>query len=157
MGLRRFIKCMWSVFLLVNMFRYWIIINWFQACTPIFCYGEWNFFFTVVVNPFTRELNIYYNLFITLLLGSKAETVSLKTTVISKQKCIDNTKRWWPFFYIIYTLLGSIFKPCYIQNCVLTNSVIKGFLCILDRLACPLYRFPLRCKLWPCCVFCGVA
>ena len=31
----------------------------------------------------------------------------------------------WSFFNIIYTFLGSIFEPCYIQNCVITNCVIQ--------------------------------
>ena len=30
----------------------------------------------------------------------------------------------------ISTFFGSIFKRCYIQNCVITNSVIKRFVCI---------------------------
>ena len=29
------------------------------------------------------------------------------------------------FFNIVYTLLRSIFEPCYIQNCVITNCVIE--------------------------------
>ena len=35
----------------------------------------------------------------------------------------------WSFFYIIYTFLGSMFKPCCIQNRVITNSVIKSLWC----------------------------
>ena len=34
-------------------------------------------------------------------------------------------------FNIIYTFLGSIFEPCYIQNRVITNHVIKRLKCIL--------------------------
>ena len=37
---------------------------------------------------------------------------------------------FYPFFNIIYTFLGSIFEPCYIQNRVITNHVIKSLLCI---------------------------
>ena len=36
----------------------------------------------------------------------------------------------WSFFYIIYTFLGSIFEPCYIQNRVITNHVIKRLCCV---------------------------
>ena len=35
----------------------------------------------------------------------------------------------WSFFNIIYTFLGSIFEPCYIQNCVIMNHVIKRLKC----------------------------
>ena len=38
----------------------------------------------------------------------------------------------WSFFNIIYTFLGSIFEPCYIQNRVITNRVIKRLWCIQD-------------------------
>ena len=31
--------------------------------------------------------------------------------------------------YIIYTFLGSIVEPCYIQNSVITNRVIKRLMC----------------------------
>ena len=34
------------------------------------------------------------------------------------------------FFNIIYTCLGSIFEPYYIQNCVITSRVIKRLQCI---------------------------
>ena len=37
----------------------------------------------------------------------------------------------WSFFNILYKFLGSIFEPCYIQNCVITNHVIKRLKCIL--------------------------
>ena len=30
-------------------------------------------------------------------------------------------------FNIIYTFLGSIFELCYIQNCVITNRIIKRY------------------------------
>ena len=33
-------------------------------------------------------------------------------------------------FSIIYTFLGSIFEPCYIQNRVITNHIIKRLKCI---------------------------
>ena len=36
------------------------------------------------------------------------------------------------FFNIIYTFLGSIFEPCYIQNRVITNHIIKRLWCILS-------------------------
>ena len=36
----------------------------------------------------------------------------------------------WSFFNIIYTVLVSIFEPCYIQNSVITNRVIKRLECI---------------------------
>ena len=42
----------------------------------------------------------------------------------------------WSFFNIIYTFLGSIFEPCYFQNRVITNHVIK-------RLQCTFYTFSL--------------
>ena len=35
----------------------------------------------------------------------------------------------WSFFNIIYTFLGSIFEPFYIQNHVITNCVIKRLKC----------------------------
>ena len=35
------------------------------------------------------------------------------------------------FFNIIYTFFGSIFEPCYIQNSVITNHVIKRLECML--------------------------
>ena len=35
----------------------------------------------------------------------------------------------WSFFNIIYTFLGSIFEPCYIQNRVITNLVINRLKC----------------------------
>ena len=38
----------------------------------------------------------------------------------------------WSFFNIIYTFLGSIFEPCYIQNRVITNRVIKRLKCIME-------------------------
>ena len=40
----------------------------------------------------------------------------------------------WSFFYIIYTFLGSIFKPCYIQNSVVTNSVVTNS--VIKRFVC---------------------
>ena len=36
----------------------------------------------------------------------------------------------WSFLNIIYTFLGSIFEPCYIQNLVITNRVIQRLKCI---------------------------
>ena len=36
----------------------------------------------------------------------------------------------WSFFNIIYTFLGSILEPCYIQNHVITDRVIKRLKCI---------------------------
>ena len=35
----------------------------------------------------------------------------------------------WSFFNIIYSFLGSMFEPCYIQNRVITNHVIKRLKC----------------------------
>ena len=35
----------------------------------------------------------------------------------------------WSFFNIIYTFLGSILEPCYIQNHVIMNRVIKRLKC----------------------------
>ena len=37
----------------------------------------------------------------------------------------------WSFFNIIYTFLVSIFEPCFIQNRVITNHVIKRLKCML--------------------------
>ena len=53
-----------------------------------------------------------------------------------KQPCHIQTKiyrlyRKMSFSYIIYTFWGSIYKPCYIQNRVITNSVIKRLWCII--------------------------
>ena len=36
------------------------------------------------------------------------------------------------FFNLIYTFLGSIFEPFYIQNRVITNRVIKRLMCIRE-------------------------
>ena len=50
----------------------------------------------------------------------------------SDTKCIDYVEKW-PFiviFYINYTFLESVFEPCYIQNHVITNHVIKRLCCI---------------------------
>ena len=49
----------------------------------------------------------------------------LNSHVISKQKYIDYIEKCPFMVYIIYTFLGSIFKPCYIQNRVIMNRVIK--------------------------------
>ena len=46
----------------------------------------------------------------------------------------------WSFFNIIYTFLGSIFEPCYIRNCVITNRVIKRLKCIRLFSGCFLVR-----------------
>ena len=68
---------------------------------------------------------VHYNIFITLLLGSKAETMFFK------QLCYIQTKMYRLYRKMtIYTFLGSIFKSCYIQNLVITKSVIKRFVCI---------------------------
>ena len=37
------------------------------------------------------------------------------------------------FFNIIYTFLGSIFEPCYIQKHVITNRVIRRLWCSKKR------------------------
>ena len=77
---------------------------------------------------------VHHNLSITLLLGSKTETV------LVKQLCHIQTKIhrlyrkmtiYGLFVYTIYTFSESIFKPCYIQNTVIMNSVIKRFVCSL--------------------------
>ena len=73
----------------------------------------------------SRHMYTHHNLFITLLLGSKAETM------LVKQPCYIRIKMHkWSFFCVIYTFLGSIFKLYYIQNCVTTNSVIKRLWCM---------------------------
>ena len=53
----------------------------------------------------------------------------LNNRVISKQKCIDYIEKWPFIFNIIYSFLESIFEPCYIQNRVISNRVIKRFKC----------------------------
>ena len=59
--------------------------------------------------------------------------------MLVKQPCYIQTKNvkiilkndhLWSFFNIIYTFLGSTFEPCYIQNCVIMNHVIKRLKCI---------------------------
>ena len=94
-----------------------------------------------------RVLLLHHNLFRTLSLGFKVETL------LVKQLCYIQTKmyrlyRKWPlmaiFLYtLIYTFLGSIFKPCYIQNCVLMNSVIKRFTCIINIIHFLFFFLPL--------------
>ena len=71
---------------------------------------------------------IHHNLFITLLLESKAETV-FNNHVISKQKCIDYTENLYrPFMVIflynlyilgIHILTVLYAKPCYNEQCYL--------------------------------------
>ena len=76
---------------------------------------------SVLNQPFR---DIHHNLFITLLLGSKAETV------LVKHQCYIQTKMSWlniKIFYKIYIFLGSIFKACYIQNQVIMNGFIKRY------------------------------
>ena len=59
--------------------------------------------------------------------GSKAETVLVKQLCyIKKKKCIDLTFQKWSFIYIIYIFFASIFKPCFIQNSVVTNCVVNS-------------------------------
>ena len=58
--------------------------------------------------------------------------------VLVKQPCYIQTKnvyiilkndQLWSFFNLIYTVLESIFEPCYIQNHVIMNRVIKRSWC----------------------------
>ena len=67
------------------------------------------------------EFHIYQNLFITLLLGSKQ---SYPNHVITRVKCIGYIEK-----EVLNCYLGSSPDPCYIQNHVLTNCVIKRFRC----------------------------
>ena len=85
---------------------------------------------TLVRPPLTspaRKVNTTPQLFfIALLLGSIAETM------LVKHQCYSQTKLYRLYrnliisghFSIIYTFLGSIFKLFYIENCVITNSII---------------------------------
>ena len=52
----------------------------------------------------------------------------------------------WSIFYNIYTFMGSIFEPCYSQNCVITKHVIKGLMFIYSAIKIWLYTL-LTC-LW---------
>ena len=36
-------------------------------------------------------------------------------------------------FYIISTFLGFMFEPCYVENRVITNCVIKRLICIFKN------------------------
>ena len=90
--------------------------------------------YVLVLVPGVKNTNIHHNLLI-ILLGSRAEII------LVEQPCYIETKTYrvyskndhlWSFFYIIYTFLESIFKPCYIQNRVMTNSVIKRLMCIVE-------------------------
>ena len=68
---------------------------------------------------------IYHNLFIILLPGSKAEPL------LGEQPCCIQRKIYRLYRKVtIYTFLGSIFKLCLIQNCVIVKCVIKRFMCI---------------------------
>ena len=60
--------------------------------------------------------------------------------MLVKQQCYIHL---WSFFNIIYSFLGSIFEPCCIQNCVITNRVLK-------RLKCS--SFPLTKSVMECTV-----
>ena len=70
------------------------------------------------------------NLFTTLQLGSKAETVLL-TQLCYIQTKMDRLYRkndhLWSFYYNICAFLGFICKLCFVQNCVLMNNVTKRF------------------------------
>ena len=66
---------------------------------------------------------VHHNLFITLLLGSKEETLLVKQPWYIQTKMYRLYRKMT--IYIIYTFLGSIFKPFYIQTSVITNGVIK--------------------------------
>ena len=69
--------------------------------------------------------------------------VSLTTVLYPNKnvKIILKNDHLWSFFNIIYTFLGSIFEPSYIQNRVIRNHVIK-------RLKCNII-FPRHLQLWP--------
>ena len=45
-------------------------------------------------------------------------------------KVILKNDHLWSFFNIVYTFLGSVFEPCYIQNHVITNRVIQRLKCM---------------------------
>ena len=75
-----------------------------------------------------QKIIIHHNLFITLLMGSKAETVLVKQPCYSQTEMYSSYREMTiyghfsiyciqSFFYIIYTFLGSIFKPCYNEQC----------------------------------------
>ena len=72
------------------------------------------------------------------------------TTVLYPNKNIDYIEKWpwWSFFYIIFTFLGSIIEPCCIQNCVITNSVIKRLMCINPKYWNTLVFYQKHPKLW---------
>ena len=77
-------------------------------------------------------LPIHHNLFITWLLGSKVKTE------LATQPCCIQTKMSRSYrkmtknghFCLDTTLLGSTFKPSYIQNHLIMNCLIKRFRCI---------------------------
>ena len=63
------------------------------------------------------KLRVHHNLFIPLLLGSKPISVLAIQTVLYPED-IEKDFQLWAILYP---------KQCYIQNCVITNHVIKGF------------------------------